>query len=115
MIADTRRRLNRAGRPLVLGLLRSPLHRLLSGRMTAITYTGRRSGRRITVPVEYERDGRILTVHSLPERQWWRNLSDGADVSVLLSGRDRHGVAYATRENGRVTVRIEMDEDGDRR
>jgi hypothetical protein len=110
MASAARSRLNRIGRPIVVGLLRSPLHWLVSGRVTALSYTGRRSGQRRTVPVEYERDGDLLVVHSRPERQWWRNFADGAAVTVRLAGHDRRGVGYATRENGRVTVRIELGE-----
>ena len=40
-----------------VGLLRSPLHGLVSGRIVLLAFTGRRSGRRFTVPVSYLRYG----------------------------------------------------------
>jgi len=54
-----RKHLQRFGNLFVIGLLRSPLHRLASGSLLLITYRGRRSGRRFTIPVIYaEREGR---------------------------------------------------------
>jgi hypothetical protein len=47
----------------VIGLLRSPLHRLASGSLLLITSRGRSSGRRFTIPVMYaEREG-TLTIY----------------------------------------------------
>jgi hypothetical protein len=45
--------LNHVVNPLARRLLRSPLHGLASGRLALITYTGRHSGRRYTIPVGY--------------------------------------------------------------
>ncbi len=39
--------------PLVAGILRSRVHSLLSGRLMLLTYTGRKSGRARTIPVEH--------------------------------------------------------------
>ena len=47
---------------LVLALLRSPAHRLLSGMAIELRYTGRRSGRQFTLPVQYAREGNRLLV-----------------------------------------------------
>ena len=51
-----------AGRinPLVAAVLRSPFHWLLSFGLMLITVTGRRSGRRYTIPVGYQRHGDLL-------------------------------------------------------
>jgi hypothetical protein len=97
---------NRVTRP----LLRSPAHGLLSRRLLLITVTGRRSGRRFTIPVSYlERDGRLLIQPSAPERKlWWRNLrGEGAPVRVRLRGRDRTGHAVA-RGDEHAGVRVEV-------
>src|SRR5680860_1107680 len=47
---------------LVSGVLRSPAHRLLSGPVGLIRYTGRRSGRTITTPTQYARSGDDLSL-----------------------------------------------------
>ncbi len=59
-------------------ILRSPVHRLMSGRYAIIEFTGRKSGRRYATPIAYVRDGdRVLLSTDSP---WWRNLKGGATV-----------------------------------
>jgi deazaflavin-dependent oxidoreductase (nitroreductase family) len=74
--------------PLVVALLRSPLHRVLGGGLMLLTVTGRRSGRRYTIPVGYQRDGDALhvLVSKARRKQWWRNFRDPAPVEVELRG-----------------------------
>lgn len=86
---DLQALLNRVGNPLTIWLLRSPLHGLLSRSIMLVTVTGRRSGTRFTVPVNYRRDGDRLDVVSWRRRRWWRNLGLGAPVIVRLAGQDR--------------------------
>src|SRR5512143_1450789 len=74
--------------PIVLWLLRSPLHTLVSGSTMAVTYTGRKSGITHTVPVNYVRSGDSLLTVSLAKRKWWRNLRRGANVTVSLRGKE---------------------------
>jgi hypothetical protein len=77
----------------LVALLRSPLHRLASGGLLALTVTGRRSGRRLTLPVEYAADGDrliVAAVHASAKR-WWRNLRGGAPVQVAWRGRAMAG------------------------
>ena len=77
--------------PLFRLLLRSPLHRLLSGQLILLTFTGRRSGRRYTTPVGYAQTGDMLLTGT--EGRWKYNLRGGARVSVRLRGRERGGIA----------------------
>ncbi len=76
--------------PIMAGVLRSPLHGLLSQSFMLIRVTGRKSGRIISTPVNYVRDGSALIVTSQRQRKWWRNLAGGAPVSVLVAGRELH-------------------------
>ena len=80
-------------RRLVTGLLRSPLHRLLSGSVILLTIVGRKSGRSITFPVQYAASGSELVVFPgrFERKQWWRNLQGPATVEVLLA--ERHAPA----------------------
>jgi hypothetical protein len=84
-----RKQLQRFSNLFVIGLLRSPLHRLADGSLLLITFRGRRSGRRFTIPVMYaERDGRLtIFVGHAERKRWWRNLRGGAEVEVRLRGR----------------------------
>lgn len=74
--------------PLMLWLLRSPLHPLVSGSIMAITYTGRMSGKTYIVPVNYQRVGEQLITVSDTKRTWWRNMRGGAQVTLRLRGKD---------------------------
>ena len=77
-------------------LLRSPLHGLASGRIMLLTVTGRRSGRRFTVPVSYLRyGGDILGFTSEHWSVWWKNLRGGAPVAARVRGRRLAGSARA--------------------
>ncbi|MFZ0325325.1 MAG: hypothetical protein WAN48_14495 [Actinomycetes bacterium] len=82
---------------LVLGILRSPAHRLLSGALLEIDYVGRRSGTVYALPAQYARDGHRLVVWpGHPEKKrWWRNFTTPTDVDVRLQGA-------ASRASGHV-------------
>jgi deazaflavin-dependent oxidoreductase (nitroreductase family) len=82
--------------PLITGLLRTPvLHWLLSPGILLITVTGRRSGRRYTIPVGYRLQGDDVTVmvSEARKKQWWRNYREPAAVELRLRGRARRGTA----------------------
>ena len=85
--------------PLVAMLLRSPLHGLMSGDVMLITVTGRRSGRRYTMPVSYLRDGDRVRCFTAREIAWWRNLRGGAEVTLQVAGKERRGRAEAVAED----------------
>jgi deazaflavin-dependent oxidoreductase (nitroreductase family) len=84
------------GNALVLTVLRSPLHRVLSGLAVELRYTGRRSGRAYVLPVQYARAGdRLVLWPQGPDRKsWWRNFRTPAPVTVRLAGRARRGSAW---------------------
>jgi deazaflavin-dependent oxidoreductase (nitroreductase family) len=76
---------------IMIFILRSPLHGLLSGSTILITCTGRKSGKVLTVPTNYVREDGKLLVTSFRKRTWWRNLRGGVSVTVRLQGRDCPG------------------------
>ncbi len=68
-------------------LLRSPLHRLLSGKLLVITVTGRKTGRTYANPVAYaESEGTLLIGTAA---SWRRNLRAGEPVHITWRGRER--------------------------
>ena len=83
--------------PIVRPILRSPLHRLLSGVLCLITVTGRKSGERFTFPVLYARDGRdvVIVAGWASKKRWWRNVVGGADIELLVAGEHVKGRATA--------------------
>jgi hypothetical protein len=81
----------RAANLVVATLLRSPIHRLLSGSVDLVRYTGRRSGREFTTPTQYAEvgDDVIILVGRHSSKTWWRNFTTEHDIDVLLRGRWR--------------------------
>lgn len=76
--------------------LRTPLLQRMMGRSLAlISFVGRRTGTRYTIPVSYEREGSSLTVLSRASRTWWRNFQDNPQVELRLAGRILEGRATA--------------------
>ena len=83
------------GSSFVAFLLRSPLHGVMNGSTLLITVTGSKTGRLITTPVNYYREGDTLWVLTYRERTWWRNLRKGAAVKLLLNGKELSAYAEA--------------------
>ena len=81
---------------MVLWLLRSPLRRLVAGRICRLGYTGRRSGLRHELPVEYtrDRDRLIVLVANASGKQWWRNFRGAGHCLTVSSGTETFD-AYA--------------------
>ena len=88
-------KLQRLYNPLVVWLLRSPLHHLMSGSVLLLTFEGRRSGRTYTTPVNYVREGEDLLLVAARDHTWWKNLRGGAPVGLRFRDRDEEGVAEA--------------------
>lgn len=87
-------------------LLRSRLHGTISKQMLLMSYEGRRSGKRYTLPVSYftltEEGEGVLYTTSTRARTWWRNLRGGAGVHLLLRGEEVAGRAEAMEEERQV-------------
>lgn len=84
-------RSQRFGNSVLRGILRSPLHPVLSGRLLVIVVTGRKSGKRYRIPVGYvEHDGAFLIGTA---GKWRRNLAANQTVTVLLRGKTREATA----------------------
>jgi hypothetical protein len=74
----------------VIWLLKSPFHGLMSRNTVLIGYEGRKSGKRYIVPVNFVRvaggEGNRLLITSERGRTWWRNLRGGSPVELHLQG-----------------------------
>jgi len=88
--------------PMMIWLLKSPLHGMISKGVMLVTVTGRKSGRSISTPTNYLRDGNTLWIVSWRERKWWRNLRGGANVRVLLAGKSVEGRGQVIEEEKAV-------------
>ena len=81
--------------PVITPILRSRLHWLLSTGLMLITVTGRKTGRRYTIPVGYHQvaDAIVILVSDAPSKTWWRNFRSAAPIELWLHGTRRHGHA----------------------
>ncbi|WP_158607885.1 nitroreductase/quinone reductase family protein [Nocardia panacis] len=78
--------IQRAGDRFVRAVLRSPVHRILSGKLLIITVVGRKTGREYSYPVGYaEHDGHLLIGTAA---RWRRNVRPPAPVRILLCGTE---------------------------
>ena len=69
--------------------------------MLLLTYIGRRSGRRYTLPVQYARADQSLILWPAhhDRKRWWRNLQPPAPVQLRLAGHELHGTAQVLIDN----------------
>lgn len=96
--------------PVLVLLLQSPLHWLASGRVMLLTYTGRRTRRRITIPVSYRTSDSELrvTVGQHSQKQWWRSLTTESPVELQLRGRRVQALARAVEDGDAVRVLLRL-------
>ncbi len=89
--------------PVMIWLLRSPFHALISKNTMLVSYTGRKSGKKYTIPVSFHSDrddqGECLVVTSFRRRTWWRNLRSGASVTLLLQRRELPATAEVVEDD----------------
>jgi deazaflavin-dependent oxidoreductase (nitroreductase family) len=83
------------GNRVVLAILRSRAHRLLSGVAVELRYHGRKTGREYSLPVQYARlDDRLVVRPQKPDQsKWWRNFRDPGPVTVRMAGHVLGGTA----------------------
>src|ERR1051325_10458478 len=84
--------------PIMIWLLKSPFHGIISKGMMLVSVTGRKSGKIISTPTNYLRDGNTLWVISWRDRKWWRNLRGDAVVRILLAGKDMVGCGHVIED-----------------
>ncbi|NND53480.1 MAG: nitroreductase family deazaflavin-dependent oxidoreductase [Gammaproteobacteria bacterium] len=90
--------------PVVKALLRSPLHSLLSDSVMIVEFRGRRSGKEYSTPVRYVQEGELIRAYSNKETQWWRNLRDGAEAVLQVSGKRGRYITHVI-ENDEERIR----------
>src|SRR5512139_81759 len=78
-------------------VLRSPVHGMVSKTVLLITFTGRKSGKTYTTPVDYSQDGDQVTIFT--HANWWKNLRGGTPVTLRIRGRELQGLAEPVAED----------------
>lgn len=93
--------------PFITWLLRSPFHGFMSKSTMLITFTGRKSGKTYTTPVNYwattegEKPVYITTSHRA--RTWWRNFRQGAPLTARIRGKAYRGIATVVEDEAQVS------------
>ncbi|CBG73272.1 conserved hypothetical protein [Streptomyces scabiei 87.22] len=94
----------RAANRLVRPLLASRLHGILSRFLMLLTYTGRKSGRRITIPVGYfDWDPGTVLASTFSHSNWIPNLRIGPTVHLRIHGRDYEAVPTVIEDHTAIT------------
>jgi deazaflavin-dependent oxidoreductase (nitroreductase family) len=69
-------------------IIHSPIHAMLGPSFAVITVRGRKTGRKISLPINTipQKDDSLLVV-SMRNRTWWRNLEGGAQAGLRRAGK----------------------------
>lgn len=95
------------GNPFMKLILKSPLHQMMSNNTAVISVPGRKTGRIYSFPVNYQREGDTVWIVSMRDRRWWKNLREGARVSIRLAGLDivGQGDVFETQQEVEIYLR----------
>lgn|SRR5690349_19600590 len=93
------------GNDFVTFFLRTPFH-VFMGNTMLITVTGCKTGRKYSTPVGFYREDDHFWVISNRDRTWWRNVRNGANVSLLLQGKTVSAFAEAELDETEVEKRL---------
>ena len=93
------------GNDFVTFFLRTPLHVFLGNTML-ITVTGCKTGKLYSTPVGFFKAGEDLWVLTNRDRTWWRNVTGGAEVSLLIKGKTLLARAEAELDETDVEVQL---------
>ncbi len=74
---------------LATAVLRSRLHRIASKRLMILSWEGRLSGRRYSIPVGYQLDDdSVIVLISRPDsKTWWRNFRSPWPAELVIRGK----------------------------
>ena len=65
-----------------------------------LTFTGRRTGRRYTIPISYQRSDDVVIVVTKRARRWWHNFETPTEVEIRIAGRNYSGKAEVRTDPG---------------
>ena len=85
--------------PIMVWLLQSPLHRLVSGSHLLVRYRGRKTGIERTFPVGFATagDDLVILVGRAEAKTWWRNFLAPWPITVVRQGRSIGATGVAVR------------------
>jgi hypothetical protein len=90
--------------PIMKWLITSPLHFFVSKNMMLIIYTGRKSGKTYTTPINYLRVGNTIYATSRQNRVWWRNLRGKIPVKLVLERKKVTAIPEVAEDQESITT-----------
>jgi hypothetical protein len=75
-----------------------------SSELMLLTYVGPKSGRRVTIPLGYRREGDVIA--SFTPFGWWRNLSGGREVTLSIRRQELRGIAEPVTDLATVSEEL---------
>ncbi|WP_410606597.1 nitroreductase/quinone reductase family protein [Amycolatopsis sp. lyj-109] len=94
----------RAANRVVRPLLASRLHGVLSRFLMLLTYTGRKSGRRITIPVGYfDWEPGMVLAATFAQSTWIPSLRTAPTVHLRIRGRECEAVPTVIEDRAAIT------------
>lgn len=97
----------RAANRVVLALLRSRLHRLVSGFLMVLSYEGAKTGRTYAIPVGYYQMGPDEVWACGARKGWIGNLREPRAVRLVLRGREVPAEGSAVEDREQVADGLE--------
>jgi F420H(2)-dependent quinone reductase len=84
---------------IVLTVLHTPFRFLLDPGICELSFTGRKTGKPIRLPVIYAQAGETVTVlvGDAERKTWWRNFSTPRPIDVRIKAGTHHGTAALAR------------------
>ncbi len=80
--------------PVMRGLLRSPLHGVTSHNIGIVHFRGRKSGRELSTPLSYTREGNVVRLLSNQTTRWWVNFrGDNIQAEMEIARQRLPGTA----------------------
>jgi hypothetical protein len=94
--------------PLMVWLLQSPFHHLVSGSHLLVRYRGRKTGIERTFPVGYAATGDqvVILVGAAEAKTWWRNFVAPWPITLVLRGRTVRGTGLVVKGESDEGVRL---------
>ena len=75
--------------PIMIFILRSPLHFLVSHSVLVLYVTGAKTGKQYFIPVSFfEHSKGLLTCVTDKPNIWWRNLTSIVEIKILFKGKE---------------------------
>lgn len=90
--------------PMMNRLLRSPLHSIVSDRIMAIEYTGRKSGKPYSMPASRFVDNGLI--YCFTEGNWWKNFIEDRNVTLILRRKRVAAYAKAMHDKDEEFIRV---------